>query len=73
MNTVKHERFCKVVEKRMATMIRDYELLGKCASKVSYDYTEEEVEKIFAELRNQMEILRDRFNGKKAFSLATKE
>ena len=73
MNTVKHERFCKVVEKRMATMIRDYELLGKCASKVSYDYTEEEVEKIFAELRNQMEILRDRFNGKKAFSLSTKE
>ena len=73
MNTVKHERFRKVVEKRMATMIRDNELLGKCASKVSYDYSDEEVEKIFTELRNQMEILRDRFNGKKAFSLSTKE
>lgn len=70
MNEVKHDRFCKVVEKRMEMLINDFYKLGNCASKVSYDYTDTEVEQIFEELHRQIAILRDRFNGKKAFSLS---
>ena len=70
LNEVKHDRFCKVVEKRMELLINDFYKLGNCASKVSYDYTDTEVEQIFEELHRQIAILRDRFNGKKAFSLS---
>lgn len=70
LDEVKHNRFCKVVEKRMEVMIADFTKLGNCASKISYDYTDAEVEKIFHELEHQIEILRDRFNGKKQFSLS---
>ena len=35
MKETKHERFCRVVEKRMSTMIDDFEKLGNCSAKVS--------------------------------------
>ena len=46
MNEKKHERFIRIVERRMDVLINDFEKLGNCASKVSYDYTEEEVTRI---------------------------
>lgn len=70
MDNVKHDRFVKVVERRMDVLINDFWKLGNCASKGSYEYTESEVEQIFSELNYQLTLLRDRFNGKKAFSLA---
>lgn len=69
MNDMKHERFIKVAEHRMDMLIRNFQKLGDCAAKASYEYTEEEVERIFAELDHQIRLLRDRFNGKKTFSL----
>ena len=38
MNEKKHERFIRIVERRMDVLINDFEKLGNCASKVSYDY-----------------------------------
>ena len=70
MNDVKHSRFCKVVENRMEVLINDFYKLGNCASKASYDYTDAEVAQIFGELERQINLLKDRFNGKKAFSLS---
>ena len=69
MDEVKHNRFVKVVEKRMEVLINDFCKLGNCASRVSYDYTEDEVNLIFEELENQISILRERFAGRKRFSL----
>ena len=57
MNEVKHERFLKVVEKRMEVLINDFYKLGNCASKVSYEYTESEVNQIFERL-----IVRETFS-----------
>ncbi len=71
MDEVKHKRFIKVVEKRMEVLINDFEKLGNCASKVSYDYTPAEVDKIFTELESQMTILKERFDGRRRFSLNT--
>ena len=73
MNEVKHERFCRVVEKRMAVLIDNIEKLGNCSSRVSYDYTQEEVQKIIDELDYQPKHLRERFSGKRAFSLSSSE
>ena len=73
MNEVKHERFCRVVEKRMAVLIDNIEKLGNCSSRVSYDYTQEEVQKIIDELDYQLKHLKERFSGKRAFSLSSSE
>ncbi len=71
MNEAKHERFLKVVEKRMEVIINDFQKLGNCSARTSYDYSEIEVEQITAELERQIANLKERFAGKKAFSLAT--
>lgn len=70
MNEKKHVRFVRVATQRVNQIVADFEKLGNCASKVSYDYTEAEVEQIFKELANQMETLREQFAGKRAFSLS---
>lgn len=55
----------------MDLLICDFRKLGNCASKNSYEYTEEEVESIFEELDRQIHLLREKFKGKKQFSLRT--
>jgi len=70
MKETKHERFCRVVEKRMAQLIDDFEKLGNCSAKVSYEYTDQELEQIYAELDYQMARLKERFAGKRIFSLS---
>ena len=49
---------------------RDDISFANCASKVSYDYTDEEVKHIFDELEHQITCLRERFAGRKKFSLS---
>ena len=69
MNEKKHERFLKVAGHRMDLLICDFRTLGTCASKNNYEYTEREVELIFEELERQIRLLREKFEGKKKFSL----
>ena len=69
MDETKHDRFVRVAEKRMEVLINDFYKLGNCASRFSYDYTDEEVEKIHGEIEHQTNFLRDRFSGKKSFTL----
>lgn len=73
MDEKKHERFCRVVEKRMEILIQDFQKLGNCASKISYEYSEKEVEQIFKELELQLTLLRERFEGKRRFTLNSGE
>lgn len=70
MNEQKHTRFIRMATRRVNQIVADFEKLGNCASKASYDYTDVEVELIFKELEDQMAILKDRFAGKKSFSLS---
>lgn len=70
MDEVKHNRFVKVAEKRMEVLINDFYKLGNCASRVSYDYSDNEVKAIFDELDKQISSLRERFAGHKHFSLS---
>ena len=66
MDEKKHERFCRVVEKRMEILIQDFQKLGNCASKISYEYSEKEVEL-------QLSLLKERFEGKRRFTLNSGE
>ena len=69
MDEKKHERFCKIAEKRVNQIIEDMEKLGNCSSRVSYDYTDAEVEQIIDALERAIINLQERFAGKKSFSL----
>ena len=69
MDEIKHERFVRVVEKRMEVLINDFYKLGNCASRVSYDYSDAEVEQIIREIERQTDVLKERFAGKRAFAL----
>ncbi len=69
MDEIKHERFRKVAEKRVNQVLADLDKLGNCSSKVSYDYTEAEVNMIFEALEQAVFALQERFAGRKSFSL----
>ena len=73
MDEVKHNWFVEVAEKRIEVLISDFYKLGNCASRVSYDYTDDEVKAIFDELDKQISSLRERFAGHKRFSLSKEE
>ena len=69
MDEKKHERFCKIAERRVNQIIDDMEKLGNCSAKASYDYTEAEVNLIIEALEKEIVRLRERFDGKTGFTL----
>lgn len=73
MDERKHDRFRKVAEKRVNQIMGDIEKLGNCSAKASYDYTDAEVEQIIGALEQAVHDLRERFAGKRSFSLHGQE
>ena len=50
----KRERFVRIVENRTNKIIDMLRLLGNCANKSNYDYTESDVQKIFNTLEKEL-------------------
>jgi hypothetical protein len=69
----KHERFLKVAEARTQKILDDLEQLSHCARSVSYEYTEEEVKKIFTALDDGLKKAEGAFHGLSRFSLTIEE
>ena len=69
----KRERFIKIAENRTNKIISMLKLLGNCANKSNYDYTEEEVKKIFSAIEQEIKNTKMKFSEanskKKEFSL----
>jgi hypothetical protein len=49
----KRERFEKVAGKRVQFILDKLELLGNCANSSNYDYSEEDVKKMFSAIRSR--------------------
>ncbi|MBE6094539.1 MAG: hypothetical protein E7199_03580 [Schwartzia succinivorans] len=62
-NESKHEKFLRIVENRTNKAAEMIRLIGNCASKSSYEYSDEEVRKIFTYLEKELKNARNRFNG----------
>jgi hypothetical protein len=58
-------RFEKVATKRMQKLLDQIELVGNCSNKVNYEYNDEDVEKMFAAIDEQVKLARSKF-GKSA-------
>ncbi len=65
------ERFRRVAENRTNEILKKLSLLGNCSNKSSYEYTEQEVSRIFSAIEKELKQARARFtfNRRKVFKL----
>jgi hypothetical protein len=59
----KRDRFVRLAEARTNKIIEMMRLLGNCSSKANYDYTDEDIKKIFAALDKELKNTKNRFLG----------
>lgn len=61
MEETRHDRFKRIASKRTNDILEKIRILGNCSNKSSYEYTEEEVNKIFSEIDKQLKLTKARF------------
>lgn len=59
----KAEKFIRIADRRTNKVCKEFDLLGNLSNKGSYDYTTEQVEKIFNRIVIHFESARDRLMG----------
>ena len=57
----RHERFKRVASKRTNEILERIRILGNCSNKSSYEYKEEEINKIFSEIEKQLKYTKTKF------------
>lgn len=57
----RHERFKRLATKRTNEILEKIRILGNCSNKSSYEYTEEEINKIFSEIEKQLKLTKAKF------------
>ena len=57
----KAERFKRVAEKRTQRVLTDLRLLGQCANRRTYEFSPDQVRKIFREVRRSLKETEDKF------------
>lgn len=72
-NESKQQRFVRLAEARTNRIISTLRLLGNCSSPAAYEYTREDINKIFKAIENAVADARRRFDkkevGTKLFTL----
>jgi len=64
--TPKRERFKRLATQRTNTLIQKLKVLGNCSNRSAYDYTEEEVNKIFSEIERRVRETKAKFHFTKS-------
>lgn len=59
----KRDRFVRLAEARTNKILEMMRLLGNCSSKTNYEYTEEDVKKIFGALEKELKNTKNKFLG----------
>ena len=59
----KREKFVRIVENRTNKIIDMLRLLGNCANKSNYDYTDADVQKIFNTLEKELKSARLKYSA----------
>jgi bifunctional pyridoxal-dependent enzyme with beta-cystathionase and maltose regulon repressor activities len=58
----KRERFKRLAVCRTNEVLKKLRVLGNCANRSAYEYTEEEVNKIFFEIERNVKAVKSRFS-----------
>jgi len=64
-NESKRERFRRLAALRANEVLRRLKVLGNCANRSAYEYTEEEVNKIFSEIDKRTKEIKAKFHFSK--------
>lgn len=59
------EKFIRLATYRTNLVLEKLRILGNLSNKTNYDYTDEEINKIFAAIDSQLRITKARFSGKR--------
>lgn len=63
MSESKRERFVRIVEARTNKILDMLRLLGNCSNHANYDYTDEDVKKVFAAIEKEVKNTKNSFMG----------
>lgn len=58
----KSERFVRIAEARTNKIIDMIQLLGNCSNRTTYDYTKEDIKKIFGAIESELKIAKAKFD-----------
>jgi len=72
-STAKRDRFKNVAGRRVQKVLDDLESLSKCANKSTYEYTDEEVNKLMKAIREKVKLLDAAFSANTKSSKQTFE
>lgn len=61
----KRERFKRLATQRTNLVLKRLKVLGNCANRSAYEYTEEEVTKIFSEIEKMVRSVRAKYHFSK--------
>jgi hypothetical protein len=59
---LKREKFVELAEKRVSRALNDIRLIGNLSNRSAYEFTEEDVRKIFRVLQREMETAKSKFS-----------
>lgn len=70
-NETRYEKFKRLASKRTTNLLNQLRLLGNLANRANYDYTDEDLRKIFHAVEDQLRIVKAKFKGegRKEFKL----
>lgn len=63
LNDKKKEHFKRIAEQRTNKIIKTLNLLGNCSNKANYDYTDEQVHKIFNAIETELKDTKLKFES----------
>ena len=58
----KRDKFVRLAEARTNKIIDMLQLLGNCSNTSAYDYTQQDVDKIFGAIENELKEAKKKFN-----------
>ena len=61
-NESKSVRFVRIAEARTNKIIDMIQLLGNCSNRATYDYSKEDVKKIFGAIENELRLAKSKFD-----------
>lgn len=62
MKETKKERFIRIAESRTNKILNMIQLLSNCSNKSIYDYTQQDIEKIFNAIETELKEAKKSFN-----------
>jgi hypothetical protein len=61
-NLTKRDRFKKLAEYRTNEVLKRLKVLGNCSNRSAYEYTEEDISKIFSEIERKIRETKAKFS-----------